>query len=149
MAILVAMAVQTKAQTASNVQMINPATVATPHGYSQAAVIDLGNCKMVILSGQVALDQKGNLVGKEDIVKQTEQVFQNIKAIVEAAGGNMNHVVKLSFFTTDVSHLADVRTVRDRFVNTKNPPASTLVQVNKLFRDDVLIEIEATAIIPK
>jgi reactive intermediate/imine deaminase len=149
LSLLAAMTIQTSAQTASNVQLINPATVATPRGYSQAAIIDLGNCKMVILSGQIALDQKGNLVGKDDIVKQTEQVFQNIKAIVEAAGGNMNHIVKLGYFTTDVSRLADLRTVRDQFINTKNPPASTLVQVNKLFRDDVLIEIEATAIIPK
>ena len=77
------------------------------------------------------------------------KVFQNIKNILEAAGGNMNHLVKLGYFTTDVSRIQDIRTIRDRFINTKNPPASTLVQVNKLFRDDVLIEIEATAIIPK
>jgi enamine deaminase RidA (YjgF/YER057c/UK114 family) len=147
--ILVALAFQTKAQTAPNVQLINPVTVATPRGYSHAAVIDLGNCKMVIMSGQVALDPKGNLVGANDIAKQTEQVFRNIKSIVEAAGGKMDHLVKLGYFSTDVSRISDVRTIRDQFINTKTPPASTLVQVNKLFREDVLIEIEATAIIPK
>lgn len=149
LALTFALAIKTNAQLAPNVQMINPATVATPGGYSHAAVIDLGNCKMVILSGQVALDQKGKLIGANDIVKQTEQVFRNIKNIIEAAGGNMHHVVKLGYFTTDVAQIHGIRTIRDQFINTNNPPASTLVQVNKLFREDILIEIEATAIIPK
>lgn len=133
----------------SNVQLINPATVATPKGYSHAAVVDLGNCKMIILSGQVALDKQGNLVGKGDMLKQAEQVFRNIKSILESAGGDMNHIVKLGYFLTDVSQIQTIRDVRDKFINTGNPPASTLVGVSKLFRDDVLIEIEATAVIPK
>jgi reactive intermediate/imine deaminase len=149
LAIFTSLAAHTKAQSAPNVQLINPETLAAPRGYSHAAVIDLGNCKMVIMSGQVAFDPKGNLVGGNDIAKQTEQVFRNIKSIVEAAGGKMDHLVKLGYFTTDVSRLGDVRTIRDQFINTKTPPASTLVQVNKLFREDVLIEIEATAVIPK
>lgn len=136
-------------KSASPVHFVNPSSVATPHGYSQAAVIDLGNSTMVILSGQVALDPKGNLVGKEDLEKQTDQVFQNIKNIVTDLGGTMNDVVKLGFFVTDVSKIAAIRTVRDKYINTQTPPASTLVQVSKLFRDDILLEIEATAIIPK
>lgn len=131
------------------VQMINPATVAVPKGYSQAAVIDLGTCKMMILSGQVALDPQGNLVGKDDAGKQAEQVFLNIQRIIESAGGTMDNVVKLGYFVTDVAQIQLIRNVRDKFINTKTPPASTLVQVNKLFRSDILIEIEATAIIPK
>jgi 2-iminobutanoate/2-iminopropanoate deaminase len=131
------------------VQLINPATVATPKGYSQAAVIDLGNCKMMILSGQVALDPQGNLIGKDDAGKQAEQVFLNIQHIIESAGGTMDNVVKLGYFITDVAQIQTIRNVRDKFINTKTPPASTLVQVNKLFRNDILIEIEATAIIPK
>jgi 2-iminobutanoate/2-iminopropanoate deaminase len=148
-AMLIALVTQAWAQTTADVQLINPETVAAPRGYSHAAVIDLGNCKMVILSGQVALDLKGNLVGKDDLAKQTEQIFLNIRNIVEAAGGNMNHLVKLSYFTTDVSNIQAIRNIRDQFINTKKPPASTLVQVSKLFRGDLLIEIEATAIIPK
>lgn len=131
------------------VQLLNPAAVATPKGYSQAAVIDLGASKMVILSGQVPLDKQGQLVGAGDIGKQTEQVFQNIKGIVEELGGNMSNVVKLGYFITDISGLQSMRTIRDKYINTAQPPASTLVQVNKLFRDDVMIEVEATAIIPK
>ncbi|MGO4291116.1 RidA family protein [Chitinophaga sp. RAB17] len=131
------------------VKMINPTTVHVPKGYSQAAVIDLGNCKMLILSGQVALDKEGNLVGKDDAGKQAEQVFQNIKSIIEDAGGTMDNVVKLGYFITDVTQVQAIRNARDKFINTQTPPASTLVQVNKLFRSDILIEIEATAILPK
>jgi reactive intermediate/imine deaminase len=134
---------------ASAVKFLNPATVAAPHGYSHAVEVDLGTCKMLIISGQVALDPKGNLVGPGDYEKQAEQIFTNIKNIVESAGGKMDNLVKLGFFTRDLSQIQKIRAVRDRFINTKNPPASTLVEVSKLFRDDVLIEIEATAIVPK
>ena len=133
----------------SLVKFINPPSVSMPRGYSHAAVVDLGTCKMLILSGQVALDNKGNLIGKDDFGKQADQVFQNIKSIVEAAGGKMDNVVKLGFYVLDVGQVQALRAVRDKYINTKNPPASTLVQVSKLFRDDVLLETEATAIIPK
>jgi 2-iminobutanoate/2-iminopropanoate deaminase len=149
MAIFTTLALTSKAQTATNVTFINPETVSTPRSYSHAAIIDLGNCKMVIMSGQVALDAKGNLVGANDIAKQTEQVFRNIKSVVEAAGGKIDNLVKLGYFVTDVSRIQDVRNVRNQFITTANKPASTLVQVSKLFRDDLLIEVEATAIIPK
>ena len=127
---------------------INPPGLAGPGGYSQAAVVNLGTAKMVIMSGQIALDKQGNLVGKDDLEKQTEQVFRNIKLLAEAAGGTMDNIVKLSYFITDASKVKMIRTVRDQFINTKTPPASTLVQVNRLFREDLLIEIEATAVIP-
>jgi len=126
----------------------NPVTLAAAKGYSQYAQIDIGTGKMIIMAGQVALDKGGNLVGKDDVAKQAEQIFINIKHIVEDAGGNMDDVVKLSYFIKDVSKIQLLRDVRDKFINTKNPPASTLVEVSKLFRDDVLIEIEATAVIP-
>src|SRR5688500_1168741 len=86
----------------SLVQMTNPSTVHTPKGYSHVAKIDLGNCTMLIISGQVALDKQGNLVGKDDLAKQTEQVFLNIKNCVTDAGGTMDNIVKLSYFLLDV-----------------------------------------------
>ncbi|RBL89479.1 RidA family protein [Chitinophaga flava] len=131
-----------------NVQLVNPATLATPKGYSHAAVIDLGHCKMVITSGQVGLDAKGNLAGK-DVAAQTTQIFLNLKNILEEAGGSLNDIVKLGYFLTDVKQIQAVRDVRDKFIKTANLPASTLVEVSKLFREDILVEIEATAIISK
>ena len=57
-------------------------------------------------------------------------------------------LLNFEFMLLDMSQIQTLRAVRDKFVNLKHPPASTLVQVNKLFRDDVLIEVEATAIVP-
>jgi 2-iminobutanoate/2-iminopropanoate deaminase len=127
----------------------NPNTVSTPTGYSHVAEIDLGNCTMLLISGQVALDAAGTLVGRNDLTKQTEQVFTNIKNILAASGGTMDHLVKTGIFMRDASQIQLFREIRNKFINTKNPPASTLVEVSRLFRDDLLIEIEATAIIPK
>ncbi|HEX2848115.1 MAG TPA: RidA family protein [Chitinophagaceae bacterium] len=130
------------------IKMVNPSSVHTPKGYSHVAEINLGNCTMLIISGQVALDGQGNLVGKDDVGKQAEQAFKNIRSCVTNAGGTMDNIVKLSYFILDASQVQKVRNARDKFINTAKPPASTLVQISKLFREDILIEIEATAIIP-
>src|SRR6187402_2160986 len=116
------------AQTGNNiVKLLNPASLAPPNGYSHVAEVDLGICKMLILSGQVALDKEGNLVGKDDLAKQTNQVFQNIQSIVTNSGGTIKDVVKLSYFIRDVSQIKKIREVRDKYINTQTPPASTLV----------------------
>ena len=133
----------------SIIKFLNPSAVSVPQGYSHAVQIDLGNCTMLLISGQVALDKDGNLVGKGDLAKQTEQVFTNIKSIIEDAGGKMNNLVKTGIYLTDASQIQIFRRTRDKFINLKNPPVSTLVLVIKLFWEYVLIEIEATAIIPK
>jgi len=127
----------------------NPSSVAPPRGYSHAAVIDLGSCEMIVLSGQVPLDKNGTLVGDGDFGKQSEQVLLNIKNILSELGGTMDHIIRLGIYTTDVSQMQAFRDVRDKFINVKLPPTSTLVEVTKLFRGDVFIEVEATAIIPK
>ena len=147
-ALLIAMISFSQAQNAV-VQLVNPSSVAVPKGYSQAAVIDLGNSTMVIMSGQVPFDKEGKLVGKDDIGQQAQQVFRNIKSIVEEMGGTMNDVIKLTYLVTDLTQIQSIRSIRDQYINTQKPPASTLAQVSKLFRDDVFIEIEATAVIPK
>lgn len=133
----------------SIVKLINPSSVATPKGYTHVAEIDLGTCTMLLISGQVALDQQGNLVGKDDLAKQTEQVFINLRNCITNSGGTMNDIVKFGYYMRDASQIQVVRNIRDRFINAAKPPASTLVEVSKLFRDDILIEIEATVIIRK
>ena len=134
------------AQTSSStVKFVNP----TPAGYSQSVEIDLGTVRMITISGQVPLDKQGKTVGKGDLAKQLEQTFQNIKTIVEETGGTMGDVVKLTYFLKDISQIQLVREVRNRFINVQNPPASTAVEVSGLFREDILVEIEATAIVPK
>lgn len=132
-----------------NIEMIqfkNTEQVFRIKGLSQVVEVPLGSYKMLILSGQVPLNEKGELVGN-DIATQTRQVFQNIKSVLEHCGGSLEDIIKLGIFTTDISKIAEFRTVRDQFINTANPPASSLLEVKGLFRKDVLIEIEATAIV--
>ena len=136
-------------KTDSFVQLINPKTIHTPNGYSHLAEVDLGNCRMIILSGQVALDTAGKLVGNGDLAKQTEQVFLNMKNAIESVGGTMDQLIKLNFYLLEGQEIQAVRNVRDKFINTKRPPASTLVKVSGLFREDILIEIEGSFIIQK
>lgn len=144
--LLTVLAATCLAQTSSpTVKFVNP----TPAGYSQSVEIDLGTVRMITLSGQVALDKQGNTVGKGDLTRQLEQTFQNIKTLVEEAGGTMGDVVKLTYFLKDISQVQLVREVRNRFINVHNPPASTAVEVSGLFREDILVEIEAIAVVPK
>lgn len=101
------------------------------------------------MSGQVSLDKQGNLIGKYNLAKQTEQVFLNIQNSISELGGTMDNVIKIGVYMVDGSQVQISRDIRNKFINLKNPSASTLVEVNKLFQDDMLIEIEATAIILK
>ncbi|PWN63143.1 RidA family protein [Chryseobacterium oncorhynchi] len=115
-------------------------------GLSQSVSIDCGSSKMILLSGQVPLDSAGNLVGN-NVEEQTQQIFNNIENILKEYGGTGKDIVKLGIFITDISKTPDFRKTRDKHVNLQNPPVSSLVEVSKLFRDDVLIEVEATAVI--
>lgn len=126
-------------------QLLNPATMPKPVGYSQLAVVS--SSKLVFIAGQVALDPSGVLVGKDDFPAQVRQVFENLKAALHAAGTDFHHVIKLNSYVVDLKGIAAFREVRDEYVNTQNPPASTLVQVSQLFRPEFLVEIEAIAVV--
>ncbi len=129
------------------VQLLAPNTMPKVMGYSQLAKINGGS--LVFISGQVALDKFGNLVGEADCQAQLHQVFENLKAAVEFSGGTLNDIVKLNSYFVDLSHLPTFREVRDRYISLKNPPTSTAVQVSRLFRPEFLVEIEAVAVVAK
>jgi enamine deaminase RidA (YjgF/YER057c/UK114 family) len=130
-----------------NFELLIPNTMPKSVGYSQVATVTGGT--LVFVSGQVALDTSGNVVGKDDFRAQVQQVFENLKAAMEAAGGTFDDVVKLNSYLVDLapSHLTEFREVRDKYVNVKNPPASTAVQIQRLFRSEFLVEIEAVAVV--
>lgn len=115
-----------------------------PNGYSHVVVAPAG--RIVHVSGQVPLDADGELVGAGDVAAQTSQVFENLTTALEAAGASWADVVKLGIFLRDVGAIAAVRSVRDEYVDLERPPASTLVEVSSLFRDDVLVEVDAIAV---
>jgi reactive intermediate/imine deaminase len=125
-------------------RFLSPETLPTPFGYSH--VVDVRAARIIYVSGQVPLDRDGQLVGESDLEAQTRQVFENLQAALDAAGSSWADVVKLNYFLVDVSGLAAVRAIRDEYVDTAHPPASTLVEVSRLVRDDVLIEIDAVAV---
>lgn len=122
---------------------LTPNTLPTIPGFSQIVKVTGGT--IIYLSGQVALNTSGQLVGRGDFAAQAEQVFENLKAALAAAGADFSHVVKLNTYLLDRVNLPVLRDVRDRFVNTQTPPASTLVLVSGLAQPDFLLEIEAIA----
>jgi 2-iminobutanoate/2-iminopropanoate deaminase len=114
--------------------------------YSQVVTSEPG--RMVFVAGQVAMDEVGKTIGIGDVRAQAKQALKNIIAGVEAAGGTKNDIVSMSVFTTDARYHPDVNAVR-REVFGSDFPASTMVQVVALARPELLIEINATAVISK
>ena len=105
--------------------------------------IQIGNT--VYVSGQVAKDPDGNVVGEGDMVAQTGQALENLKTVLEAAGASMGDVVKLTVFVTDINRLLDTHEIRTRYFPDP-PPASTGVEVSALGFPELLVEIEAVAV---
>jgi enamine deaminase RidA (YjgF/YER057c/UK114 family) len=124
---------------------INPETMHRPTGYTHVVEVTAG--RPVYIAGQVALDQTGALVGPGDIRAQARQVFDNLQSALDAVGASFDQVVKLNYYLVDATQLPAVREVRDEYVNPRQPPASTAVEVRRLVRDDLLIEVEAVAAI--
>lgn len=130
-----------------NVHFVKSENLPPSPGYSQSVEIRRG--RLIYVAGQVALDRSGKVVGEGDMRAQAQQTFENLKAALEASGAKFENVVKLNYYVSDISQLAVVREVRDKFVNMTNPPASTAVEVKRLFREPLLIEVEAVAAVPE
>lgn len=124
----------------------NPKTMPAPRGYTQV-VATAGPARTVYLSGQLGMTPAGAFAGS-DFRAQATQCFENLKAGLKSVGGGFEHVVKITNFFVDMAHLPVFFEVRDTFVNTKAPPASTAIQVGRLARDGALFEVEAVAVIP-
>lgn len=127
----------------NRVSLHNPETILPPTGYSHVAEVRGGT--LVFVAGQVALDAKGTVVGPGDYRAPAEQVFRNLANALAGAGATFRDVVKLTYYVVDLAHLPEIREVRDRFVDPRHPPASTAVQVARLFRPEFLVEVDAVA----
>jgi enamine deaminase RidA (YjgF/YER057c/UK114 family) len=124
--------------------VVAPEGVATGRGYSQVVT---GRGRLVVVSGQVAQDERGELVGAGNPAAQARQVFENLRRCLATAGAGFGDVVKLTFFVLDVADLPAVREARDAVIDTDRPPASTAVQVAALFAPGYLLEVEALALV--
>jgi enamine deaminase RidA (YjgF/YER057c/UK114 family) len=124
--------------------VINPPEMAPPTGYSYA-IKNTGT--PVFISGQVALDAQGRLVGENDVAAQVEQVFQNLRTVVQACDGTLDDVVKITIFVTDASYRPAVAAARQRHFKEGQYPASTYLVVSALAVPQLLVEVEAVAMI--
>ncbi|MFJ7912954.1 RidA family protein [Kitasatospora sp. NPDC096204] len=131
--------------TASHLTHITePPGVAPGTGYTQVVT---GSGRLVLVSGQVAFDEHRNLVGAGDPKAQARQIFENLRRCLAAAGAGFDDVVKLTYFMTDIAHLPAIREARDEYLGSSPLPASSAMQVAALFLPEVLIEIEAMALV--
>ena len=125
--------------------VIQPKSLNDPRPrYSQGILAEGG--KLLFIAGQTASDKEGNVVGKGDIKAQTRQVFQNIKAVLEAAGASLDNLVMTTTYITDRKYREGYNEVR-RDMYKKDPPTSTLVIVTGLANEEYMIEIAGIAVV--
>jgi 2-iminobutanoate/2-iminopropanoate deaminase len=124
-------------------KVITPKTLHRPFGYAHA--IQIGNT--IYISGQIPLDQDMNVVGKNDIAVQTERVYENLRKVIEEAGGSMSSIVMLNIYCTDLeAYDKKTRHLRKKYFGDYYP-ATTAIEVKRLYRPDFMIEVEAIAVL--
>ena len=128
-------------------QFLNPPGLAPTNGWTHVVTSPAG--KTIYVSGQVSMDERGQVVGKGDLKAQTEQTFANLSVALKAAGASFQDVVKMNLYVVGLKPelVPLLREVRARYVNRESPPASTLVGVSALVGADWLIEIEVVAVL--
>jgi 2-iminobutanoate/2-iminopropanoate deaminase len=131
---------------APHVKRTNPPTLSKPTGYTHVVEVTTP-VRTIYIAGQIAFDKDGNVVGAGDMKAQAEQVFRNLEAALAAAGAKFADVVKMNTYVTDMEKAPAVREVRARYFG-ETTPASTLVQVARLARPELMLEIEVIAAVP-
>ncbi|MFF0589143.1 RidA family protein [Streptomyces sp. NPDC003781] len=124
--------------------------IPAPEGVAPAAQythVVLGTGRFVAVSGQLPLDEDGRVVGEGDAAAQARQVFENLRRCLASAGATFDDVVKLTFFVTDMAHMAAIRAARAEHIPDDRLPAASAVQVGALVRPEFLMEIEALAVV--
>jgi len=124
---------------------INPPGLTKPNGYTHVVVAPDG--RTVYLAGQVAFDSTGQLVGGADFRPQADRVYENLRRALASVGGTLEDVVKTTTFITDLKNLPTLREVRSQYARSGRPPANTMLVVSSLARTELLIEVEAIAIL--
>lgn len=139
--LLLASAVQ-----AQTVEHINPPALYKTPNYSHAVAVTGG--RTIYVSGEVAQDKNGNLVGAGDFRAQATQALENVRLALEAAGGSVKDIIKITTFMTNMDDLTTYREVRRQFFKDMPAmPASTTVQVSRLFQPGYLLEVEVVAVV--
>jgi enamine deaminase RidA (YjgF/YER057c/UK114 family) len=133
----------------NQVRFVNPKTLAKPPGYTYV-VETVGPGRTVYIAGQLGIDLDNKLVGAAgDFRAQCAKAFENLGFALVAAGAQFKDVVKINNYLVGMDNIGIFREVRDQFLNTAAPPASTTVAVPQLARPGALFEIEAIAVLPE
>lgn len=124
-------------------KFVNPPGMKPLGMYSQVTVATGGS--LAFISGQVAVDGQGKVVGEGDIEAQAVQVFENLKLALGGIGASFDDVIKFTIFIVglDAARRKAVMDVRGRYINRGNPPAATMIGVDALVQPELLVEIEA------
>lgn len=126
-------------------KVIQPESLKDPRPrYSQGILT--GGGSLLFIAGQTAADSEGKVVGKGDIDKQAERVFENLAAVLKSAGGSFDNLVMTTTYLTDISYREAYNKVRLKYYGS-HQPTSTLVVVKALGHEDFLIEIDGIAVI--
>jgi 2-iminobutanoate/2-iminopropanoate deaminase len=125
---------------------LHTALLSAPSGHFSQGVIAPARGRMVFISGMTARDVDGRVVGAGDIDMQTRQVCENLKHAVGATGGTLNDVVRVDVFVRNIEHFDVIHRVRREYFDAP-APASTMLEVSKMVSPEMLIEINAIAII--
>jgi len=130
-------------------ETVNPESLfdSTQYGFSQVAISTPG--KLVFISGQVAWDEKMNIVGEDNLELQTQKAIDNLKIAIESAGGMMESIMMLRIYKVDYQKGDGpiINSILKENFGIKNPPASTWINVKGLANEGFMIEIEAIAVI--
>jgi enamine deaminase RidA (YjgF/YER057c/UK114 family) len=128
---------------------INPQSLFAPPGYSHLVEVT-GPGRTAYIAGQVGIDRNFKIVGAPgDARAQIKQSFENLKSALAEVGATFSDLVKITNYLVDIAHLKDLREIRDTYVNTAAPPASTLLVVSRLAIEGLLFEIDAVAVLPQ
>ena len=123
-------------------EIINPKNVHWPFGYTHIAKVG----DTVHISGQLPLDQEGKIVGEGDMAVQTDKTYENLKKCLESVGATMRDIVMLRIFVTDLEEFQKTAEVRTKYFG-KYRPATTGLEISRLYFPEAMIEVEATAVI--
>lgn len=127
---------------------MNPEGVRKPIGYTHVVSVE-GPGKILYVSGQVARNQKGDIVGVGDLEAQTRQVYENISLILKKMGATFSDVVKQNIYTTKLDQINVIKKVREEYFPHDHRPANTTIGVEGLVEKEYMIEIEIVAAIPQ
>jgi enamine deaminase RidA (YjgF/YER057c/UK114 family) len=131
----------------AKVRFSNPTTLSKPPGYSHVVEMT-GPGRTVWIAGQLGVNTSGQVVSN-DFRAQAVQTFENLKAALASVGAGFEHVVKVNNYLLDIAHLPVFREVRDKYLNTAAPPASTTIAIAAFARPGALLEVEVVAVLPE